>query len=62
MGQQVEQPIRDMFDKGYESFGEQLKLNGPWDLFCWMNWIFLKTQFGRTHRTLFFISTPGKVR
>jgi len=44
MGRQVEQPIRDMFDKGYGLFGEQLKLNGPWNLFCWMSWIFLKTH------------------
>jgi hypothetical protein len=44
MGECLERPIREMFEKGYKSFGEQLKLNGPWDLFCWMNLIFLKTH------------------
>jgi hypothetical protein len=44
MGERVEKPIREMFDKGHKSYGEQLRLDGPWDLFCWMNLIFLKTH------------------
>jgi hypothetical protein len=44
MGHRFEKPIREMFDKGYQWFAEQFEMNGPWDLFCWMNLIFLKTH------------------
>jgi hypothetical protein len=62
MGQRVEQPIRDMFDKGCESFGEQLKLNGPWDLFCWMCWMFLKTHLKDTDLSFHLDTRKGEMK
>jgi len=44
LGERVEKPIREMFDKGYKAFGEQVEAEGPWRLFCWMCLIFLKTH------------------
>jgi hypothetical protein len=44
LGERVEQPIREMFNKGYKAFCEELEIGGPWNLFCWMCLIFLKTH------------------
>jgi hypothetical protein len=44
LGDQVEKPIREMFNKGYKGFAEQLKSDGPYELFCWMCLIFVKTH------------------
>jgi hypothetical protein len=62
MGQRVEQPIRDMFDKRRGSFGEQLQLNGPWDLFCWMCWIFLKTHLKDTDLSFHLDTRKGEMK
>jgi len=56
LGKTLEEPIREMFSKGYESFWQQLNQNGPWLLFTWMSLIFLKTHLKdkslRFHRDL----------
>ena len=44
MGEELEAPIRELFDRGYDAVAEHLKAEGPWRLFCWMCLIFLKTH------------------
>jgi len=44
MGEELEQPISEMFAQSYEAFGDQVKAKGPWRLFCWMCLIFIKTH------------------
>jgi len=60
LGKRVEKPIREKFNKGYKSFGEQLKQDGPWDLFCWMCLIFLKTHLKDTDLSLHLDRRKGK--
>lgn len=42
MGRTFEEPIREMFEKGIQSFSLQLEQEGPWLLFAWLCLIFLK--------------------
>ncbi|MBZ5570503.1 MAG: hypothetical protein LAO09_01320 [Acidobacteriia bacterium] len=44
MGEQFENPIRELFAKGSDEVNRELKENGPWRLFCWMCLIFVKTH------------------
>jgi hypothetical protein len=48
LGKWVEKPIQEMFHKGYTAFAKQLVTDGPYDLFCWMCLIFLKTHLKDT--------------
>lgn len=44
LGDKIEKPLGEMFDKGYKSFTETIRTEGPWGLFCWMCLLFLKTH------------------
>jgi hypothetical protein len=44
MGEEVEKPISEMLASGTKGISQELKDKGPWQLFCWMALIFLKTH------------------
>jgi hypothetical protein len=44
MGEEIENPIRAMFDRGYKYFCDEIEKEGPWGVFCWMARLFLKTH------------------
>lgn len=44
LGDTVEKPISEIIKGGYASVSAFVQKNGPWDLFAWMNLIFLKTH------------------
>jgi hypothetical protein len=44
LGKTLEEPMRNMFTKGYDSFSQEFKQRGPKLFFTWMALIFLKTH------------------
>ena len=44
MGDKFEKPISESFAKGPQALSQELKVNGPWRLFCWMSLIFVKAH------------------
>lgn len=52
MGARLEGPISDLFARGQDALHQELKVNGPWRLFCWMSLIFLKTHLKDTYLSL----------
>lgn len=44
MGNRFEEPMSALFAGGHDAVSEELKNHGPWQLFCWMALMFLKTH------------------
>lgn len=44
MGNEIEDPVAELFSKGYDALLADLKENGPLRLFTWLNLLFLKTH------------------
>ena len=44
LGRTFEEPVSDLFSKGYEAVVRHMRNDGPMILFCWLSLIFLKTH------------------
>lgn len=44
LNKKLEQPIKKLIDSGYSDFIKYLRREGPYELFVWLNLIFLKTH------------------
>jgi hypothetical protein len=62
MGEEIENPIRAMFDGGYNHFIKEIQRKGPWEVFCWMARIFLKTHLKDDNLRYHLDARKGEVK